>query len=146
MIVRKVELADDGREFRRDLHAVEGDALVGPAGLEHHPVQIPQEVVVPELAAGLAVGDDLQPHVLLRLDQAADALVLGGLQLLGRDLAGGELLARLGDDGRAQQRPNVVGPIGRGLGLGTDLIGSVEGVHGGILQMWDATGFGRAAI
>ncbi len=58
-------------------------------------VEAVQKVDVPPVAAELAVRDRLQPDVFLELDDVADVLVLGVLQLRGRDLAFLGLGARL---------------------------------------------------
>ena len=59
----------------------------------------------------------LQAHVFLELDDLGDRVVLDGAQRLGRDRAGGTLLARLEQALRAQEAADVVGAEG-GLGAG----------------------------
>ena len=67
------------------------------------------EVHVPGGAAELAVGHRLEPDLLLHADDLVDRGVLGGLQALVVERAGGVRLARLVQLGRAQQAPDVVG-------------------------------------
>ena len=63
-------------------------------------------------AAEFAVGDALQAHVLLALDDLADALVLDGAQLGGGERPGEELLARLAQPLRPQEAADVIGAEG----------------------------------
>ena len=57
------ELADDAQHHRLGLRALELDLALAEIGLDA--VEPPEEVVVPERAAELAVGDRLEPDVLL---------------------------------------------------------------------------------
>ena len=62
-----------------------------------------------EGAAELAVGDSVQPHTLLSMDDVADAFVLDRVQFLRRHMAGGEALARCPQPLRAQKAADMVG-------------------------------------
>ena len=52
---------------------------------------------------------DCEPDLLLHADDLVDRVVLGGLEALVVELAGGVRLARLEQLGRAQQAADVVG-------------------------------------
>ena len=67
----------------------------------------------------------MQADVLLQLDGVGDGGILDGAQRVGVDAAGGELVARGEQLGRAQQAADVVGPEGRGGAEGHS--GSVVG-------------------
>ena len=66
-------------------------------------------------AAELAVGDAVQAHVFLELDDVGDGAVFHRAQLLRRDLPLGVLLARVEQELGAQEAADVVGAEG-GLG------------------------------
>ncbi len=51
----------------------------------------------------LTVGGRAQTHIALHANHVADGVVLDGTQLVGADLAGGLLLARFEQNGRAKQ-------------------------------------------
>src|SRR3546814_13108209 len=71
-------------------------------------VEALQEIDMEEGAAELAVGDALEPDVLLALRHLADAVVLDPAQGLAGDLARRVLLARLDEEiGRASCRARV---------------------------------------
>src|SRR3546814_14211407 len=71
-------------------------------------VEALQEIDMEEGAAELAVGDALEPDVLLALRHLADAVVLDPAQGLARDLARRVLLARLHEAPGPRQAPAVV--------------------------------------
>jgi hypothetical protein len=75
-------------------------------------VKTPEEIEMPPRAAELAVGDRLQPHVLLLLDDALDLAVFDVLQRCGADLAFGALGPRLMDRCGTQQAADMVGAEG----------------------------------
>src|SRR5262249_28049507 len=95
-----------------------GDAGKCNAGIHDvafDPVEPPEKIEVPPGAAELAVGDGLQPHLLLFLYGALDLAVLDRLELRRADLALRPLLARRLARGGTQQATHVVGAE-RGLG------------------------------
>ena len=103
-------LADD----RRDRRAL---ALAGEVGRplalrQPDPGEPTEEVEVPPVAAELAVGDRVQPDRLFTGGELGDALVLDGLELVGRQLAVLARLARRQQPSRAEQAPDVVGATG----------------------------------
>src|SRR5262249_16944021 len=106
-VVGEAELAGDARALRARLHALECDALL------HHvafgAVESPQEVEVPPGATKLAVGDGLEPDLLLLLDDALDLAIRARLERGRIDLALGMLLARLLQRCRTQQAADMVG-------------------------------------
>src|SRR5262245_57497532 len=106
-MVGKADLADDARAFCPRLHALERDALLHDVALGA--VEAPEEVEMPPGAAELAVGDRLQPGLLLLLDHALDLAVLDRLQLGRVDRALGVLLASFLDRGGAEQAADMVG-------------------------------------
>src|SRR3546814_16353807 len=69
-------------------------------------VEALQEIDMEEGAAELAVGDALEPDVLLALRHLADAVVLDPAQGLAGDLARRVLLARLDEADRKSTRLN----------------------------------------
>ena len=75
--------------------------------------ELVDEVHVPRLAAQLAVGRGLQADLALHADDLADRFVLDLRELLGADLALGELVASLEHLLGAQQAADVVGTEGR---------------------------------
>ncbi len=96
-----------GGEFQVFLAAMEGHAhlfrQLGDAG------DLVEEIHMPGSPTDLAVGDALQPNLLLQLHQAADCGIFDRPQLLGRDQAGLMILARLADVGGAQQAADMIG-------------------------------------
>src|SRR5262249_39416577 len=114
-VVGKAELADDARALRAGLHALERDALLHHVALGA--VEAPEEVEVPPGATELAIGDGLEPHLLLLLDHAFDLAVLERLERRRVDLALGVLFARLLERGRTQQAADVVGAERRSCAL-----------------------------
>ena len=76
-------------------------------------------------AAELAVGDGLQPHVLLHAHDLGDGAVLHLAQLRAADLAAGKLAAGVQQVGRAQETAHMVGTEG-GLGAGGHGVAPVE--------------------
>jgi hypothetical protein len=81
MIFGKAEPTVDHRVNRRNLGAVELHAFA--ADFHIHSIEHSHEVEMPEGAAHLTVGYDLQPHILLQLDQSDDFEVFDGLQFGG---------------------------------------------------------------
>ena len=79
VVGREVELARDAQRFGRGDRALELDALLGLVDLGA--LQAVDEVEVPPGAAELAVGGELQPHLLLLPGDPPDLLVLHRLQL-----------------------------------------------------------------
>src|SRR3546814_4254885 len=71
-------------------------------------VEALQEIDMEEGAAELAVGDALEPDVLLALHHLADAVVLDPAQCLAGDLARRVLLARLDEAPGPQKAADVV--------------------------------------
>ena len=106
-VVGKSELADDARALRAGLQALERDALLHHVALGA--VETPEEVEVPPGAAELAVGNGLEPDLLLLLDRALDLAVLDRLERSRIDLAPGVFLAGLLQRSRTQQAADVVG-------------------------------------
>ncbi len=86
---------------------VEGDA-VGCGGMVHA-VEAPHEVEMPPAAAEFAVGDHMQAGGLLLGDEFGDGLVLDRLERCGIDFAGGEILTRGLELGRAEIGADHVG-------------------------------------
>ena len=74
-----------------------------------HSADLVEKVHVPGSTPMLAVGDALQPDVLLHFDHFADGLILEVAQFGGRDAAGLMLFTRLQEFFRAQQASHVVG-------------------------------------
>ena len=83
-----------------------GDELA-VTGLD--PLETLEEIDVKIGAAELAVGDSLQAHALLGVDDFANALVLDRVQLLRCEMAGGEALARCSQPLRAQKAADMIG-------------------------------------
>ena len=75
-----------------------------------------EEVPVPGGAAELAVGDSLEPDLLLARDDALDGRVLDRRQLALTELALGIAGTRLLDLGRTQQASDMIGPERRHAG------------------------------
>src|SRR5262249_59846441 len=92
---------------RLGLRAVEFDLALAEIGLGA--VELAQEIVVPERAAELAVGDQLEPDLLLPLDDLLDLAIFDRAQRCSVDLALLALLARLFQSMGTQQAADVVG-------------------------------------
>src|SRR5262249_24959420 len=108
--LRVLHLAGDFQDRRREADvALLRMELRGEAGVRLDAVELLEEIDVEECAAEFPVGDALQPHVLLELDDPADCRVLELAQLLLRNLAGGMPVARLEQLFRAQEAADVVG-------------------------------------
>ena len=103
----EADLAGDLHALGARLHRREGDAFAHHVALDA--VEAPEEIEMPPRAAELAVGDGLQADVFLALDDALDLAVFDRLQVGGRDLALGALLARLAQRGGAQQAADMIG-------------------------------------
>src|SRR5262245_749696 len=106
-MAREADLADDARALGPRLHARERDPLVHHVALETS--EAPEKIEMPPGAAELAVGDRLQAHRLLLLDQPLDLAVFDRFELGRRDLALLALPARLFQRSRAQQAADVIG-------------------------------------
>src|SRR5690606_27802357 len=100
-------------EDRPGVRALEVDARDSLTLHKLEADEILHEVVVPERATDLAVGDDLEAGLLLQLHRTTDSFVLDCLQLLRRNLLFGEALARLLDRSGAKQRSDMVGAVRR---------------------------------
>ena len=87
--------------------ALEVHASIGLDGGD--PVEVLEEIEVPEGAAELAVGDRLQADLLLPLDESADLPVLHLLERAVRDFAAAMFLARVLEKLRAQEAADHVG-------------------------------------
>ena len=74
-----------------------------------HAVEAPHEVEMPPAAAEFAVGDHMQAGGLLLGDEFGDGLVLDRLERCGIDFAGGEILTRGLELGRAEIGADHVG-------------------------------------
>jgi hypothetical protein len=105
------QLAVDAQARRRELDvALRGVEPRLDARRDHGDVgEALEEIEVPEGAAELAVGDRLEPKLLLQLDRVADRLVLDPAQLLGGDGPGFPLVARVEQFLGAQQAADMVG-------------------------------------
>src|SRR5262245_62865576 len=107
MVTRKAELAGNAVSLGPSLHTAKLDAVrqrdLLAAG------KPPIEVEVPPGAAILAVGRELQPDLLLLLDDGLDLAILDRLELGGSDLALLALGARALGRSRAQDRGDVIG-------------------------------------
>src|SRR5437764_8482811 len=101
------ELADDPQHHRLGLRALELDLALAEIGLDA--VELAEEVVIPEGAAELAVGDGLEPDLLLTLDDLGDLVILDRRELIGADLATLMLRPRLLQGGGPQQASDVIG-------------------------------------
>src|SRR6185503_19427585 len=85
MIGREIELARDLQALGLGLHAMELDALRSAHALAAR--EMPEEIEVPPGAAELAIGGELQAHLLLLGDDLLDLRVLDRLELGRSDLA-----------------------------------------------------------
>jgi len=74
---KRAELSGDAQHHRLRVRTLELDLALAEIGF--HAVEAPKEIVVPEGAAEFAVGDRLQPNVLLPLDDLDDLVVFDGL-------------------------------------------------------------------
>ena len=94
----ETELAGDARRARPRLHALELNAVVELLDLDA--VEHAVEIEMPPRAAEFAVGGDLQPDLLLLLDDLLDLAVFHLLELCRADLAlfalGARVLERRG--------------------------------------------------
>src|SRR5882724_905593 len=87
------ELADHAQHHRLGLRALELDLALAEIGLDA--VELAEEVVVPERAAKLAVGNGFEPDLLLARDDLCDLAILDRRELIGADLAALALRPRL---------------------------------------------------
>ena len=100
-MVLRADLAGDAGRLGLGLGAGKLDALID---LDHfHAIELADEVHVPPGAAELAVGDGLEAKGLLLFDDLLDLDILDGLQRVGGNLVGEELLAGVLEGGGAQQ-------------------------------------------
>src|SRR5262249_30055719 len=105
-MVGEADLVDDAGALRPRLHALERDALLHD--VTFGAVESPEKIEVPPGAAKLAVGDRLQPDLLLLLDHPLDLAILDRLELGSADLAFRPLLARFLERRGTQQAADVV--------------------------------------
>ena len=84
-VVGEADLALDPDALRLGLHALELDAVVELVDFDA--VEHAEEIEMPPGAAEFAVGGELEPDLLLLLDDLLDLAVLDLLQLGGADLA-----------------------------------------------------------
>src|SRR4029079_8116467 len=110
-MVGEADLALDADAARLGLNALELDAVVEFVDLDA--VEHAEEGEVPPLATELAIGGDLEPDLLLLLDDLLDLAILDRLELAGTDLALLALGARLSQRRGAQDAADHVGAIGR---------------------------------
>ena len=107
MVGREIEFADDADALRFRLHTLELDARTGIVELRARQRRV--EIEVPPGAREFAVGDDLEPGLLLLADDPADFSVLHALEFCVRNLV------RLAHDPRfrepfgAQQTADMIG-------------------------------------
>src|SRR5262249_16732474 len=97
------------------LHPGKGNAVIHDMALD--PVEAPEKIEVPPGAAELAVGDRLEPDLLLLLDGALDLAVFYRLDLRRADLPCGAPPPRFLQRRRTQQAADVVGAERRGCSL-----------------------------
>ena len=116
----------DRRRLEADLGTVVAPKGGGEATFtDGHALELLQEVDMEEGAAELAVGDALEPELLLPANGIADAIVLDLAKGRGLQLAFKEAIARIGQPARAQKAANLVSAERRPLGHpGTPLISS----------------------
>ena len=103
------ELADDAQQDRPRLRAATGKLDLALAGVGFDAVEPFEEVIVPGNAAKLAIGDRLEPDLLLSADDVFDLAILDVLKGLGRNLAARALLARRFQGCRPQQTADMIG-------------------------------------
>src|SRR5215475_789661 len=124
VVGREVELAGNAVSFGPRLDTMKLDAVRQRDLLAAS--EPPAEVEMPPGAAILAIGRELQPDLLLLLDDAFDLAILDRLELGGRDLALSSLGARALDRGRAQDGADMIGTEG---GLGSRTHSNAPGVR-----------------
>ena len=117
------ELADHAQHHRLGLRALELDLALAEIGLDA--VELAEEVVVPEGAAELAVGDRFEADLFLLADDLLDLAVLDRLELVGADLAALAFRPRLLQRGGTQQAADMIGAERR-LGAGHDYAASLS--------------------
>src|SRR3984893_1905448 len=103
----KSELAGDAHPLVAGRNARKCDAGIHDVAFDA--VEAPEKIEMPPGAAELAVGDGLQPHLLLLLDHAFDLAVLDRLEFRHGDLALRALLARRLQRRRPQEAAHVIG-------------------------------------
>ena len=103
----KSTLPTTSEPARFGLHALELDALFGLVLLDA--VEPRQEIEMPPGAAIFAVGDRLEPDLLLLPDDLQDFRVLDDFELRGRDFPFLALRARFLERRGAQQAADMVG-------------------------------------
>ena len=106
-VIGEAELAFDARGARPGLHALKLDAVIELLDLDA--VEHAVEVEMPPGAAEFAVGRDLEPDLLLLLDDGLDLAILDGGELRRADLALLALGARFLQRRGAQDRADHVG-------------------------------------
>src|SRR5215470_20209533 len=106
-MARKSELAGDAHALVAGGDAGKCDAGIHDVAFDA--VEAPEKIEMPPGPAELAVGDGLQPHLLLLLDQAFDLAVLDRLEFRRADLALRALLARRLQRRRPQEAAHVIG-------------------------------------
>src|ERR1039457_658792 len=106
-MVGEADLSGDLDALHLGLHALELDAVVEL--VELNTVQHAEEIEMPPGTAEFAVGDELEPDLLLLLDDLLDLAVLYLFQLCGGNRALLALRARLFDRRGAQQAADHVG-------------------------------------
>src|SRR3954470_13298256 len=103
----EIDLVHDAHAFGLGLDPGKGNALAG--GVEFNAIEPLVEIELPPGAPELAVGRELEPDVLLLLDDLFDLAVLDLLELFGRALALLALRPRLLERRGAQQAADVIG-------------------------------------
>ena len=78
-------------------------------GFDDKPVDALNKAAPVRAAPEFAIGNDLQPHVLLQLHHVPDALVLDLCKIGVVDTLGEIVLEGLPQDGRTQEAPDMVG-------------------------------------
>ena len=119
-VIGETDLALDPDALRLGLNALKLDAVVELVELDA--IEHAEEIEMPERAAEFAVGGELQPDLLLLLDNLLDLAVLNLLQLRGSDRALLALGARVLDRRGAQQAADHVGAERRFGPLHDDLL------------------------
>src|SRR5712691_2608370 len=107
-VIGKADPAADANALGLGLHALELDAVIELVDFDA--VEQAEEIEVPPGAAKLAVGRELQPHLLLLPDDLLDLPVLDLLERGGADRPLLVLGARLLERRRAQEAADVIGP------------------------------------
>ncbi len=103
----EIDFAGHAHAVGDGLRAVEAKIILELIALDA--VEPEVEIIMPPLAAQLAVGRELEPDLRLLGDQRLDLAILDGLELLGGDLACLPLGARGFEFGRAQKTADVIG-------------------------------------